>query len=98
MTRRLELRKKDDIVRRCRHCGITNDDIPFLVQKDTKSGRFYTHSVCRACWEEERKEYRSGHYMVNRVREIEVARRWNVENRERYNERRRKPARWYSKI
>ena len=90
LTRRFERRKQDDIVRFCKHCKITNDDIPFLVQKNFKNGKFYIHSVCKACYNDNTIERRSIYYNENKETEIDNARKWNEENRERYNKRRRK--------
>jgi hypothetical protein len=88
--RRFEKRGSDDIIRRCRCCGTTDNDIPFLVQKDSKSGRYYKHCICQACYAENRTENRIRYYLDNRDEQIASARAWNVENRDRYNERRRK--------
>lgn len=90
MTRRFEKRKSQDIVRRCRECGITDNDIPFLVQKNYKNGKFYKHCVCQACYSDRSTERRKAYYNKHRDEQIKQARQWNVDNKERYNARRRK--------
>ena len=90
MTRRFEKRKPDDIVRRCKHCGITDNDIPFLVQKDTRSGKFYKRCICKACYADVSSLRRVAYYNKHRDKLIADARTWNVENKDRYNRRRRK--------
>ena len=89
-TRRFEKRKPNDIVRYCKHCRITNDDIPFLVQKSSKNGKFYINSLCRPCYDATKSLRRMKYYLENREKEIKKAKEWNVENRERYNKNRRK--------
>jgi hypothetical protein len=95
LTRRYEKRRHDDIVRRCRCCCITNNDMPFLVQRDSKTGKFYTHSLCRACETDIKTTRRREYYNAHQEQQIKEARKWNVENRERYNARRRKS--WITK-
>ena len=82
----------DDIVRRCRHCGIRDTDIPFLVMRDTKSGRYYKHCICRACHREIASDRRREWYLKNREKSIQAAYEWNIDNREHYNRLRRERA------
>ena len=77
------------VIRTCRVCGITEDLIDFISQKDMRTGRYYTHNICRPC----KNDY---NYSVkyNKVSKKELSRKaaqWNKDNRERYNARRRKP-------
>jgi len=90
MTRRFEKRKPNDIVRFCRCCGTNNNKFPFLVQKNYKNGKFYKHSICKPCYEEETSINRIAYYNKNREKQIADAKKWNVDNRDRYNRRRRK--------
>jgi|WetSurSiteA1Bulk_404760.scaffolds.fasta_scaffold04477_4 hypothetical protein len=90
MIRFYEIRRTNDIVRWCRHCGISNNDIRFLVEKDSKSGKFYTHSICKPCFLTRRSEVRIKYYKKYRKKEIAKSRKWNLEHKDRYNEQRRK--------
>lgn len=89
-TRRFEKRRKNDIVRRCILCRITDDLIEFLIQKDSKNGKFYKRCLCKACYEYKRSKTRREYYYKHRRKQINAARKWNVDNKDRYNRRRRK--------
>jgi hypothetical protein len=91
-TRFFARKKPNEIVRRCRKCGIRDTDIPFLVMRDTKSGRYYKHCLCVACYGDRRQELRRKWYLEHREHSIRCALKWNREHRERYNSRRRKQA------
>ena len=73
------------LIRRCRVCEITSDLIAFSKQKSSRNGKVYIHNICVPC----RLSYNNS--KRNRLKGIENASRWNRENRERYNNRRRKP-------
>lgn len=83
---------KDEIlIRRCRYCEITSDLIEFRKQKNSRNGKVYTHNVCIACFEDIHKTQRRRYYLKYREEQIKISTLWNIENRERYNKRRRKP-------
>ncbi len=73
------------LVRTCSECGITSDMIDFKTLRDTKSGRFYTQNKCKVCFDEHVSIKRIARYKKNRNHEIEVAKKWNIENKKRYN-------------
>lgn len=78
----------DIVIRRCNVCDITSDLIDFWKSKDSKSGRYYTHNICVVC----RREYNYSvkYNKVSKEEFCKAAKKWNVDNRERYNKRRRK--------
>ena len=47
-----------DVVRRCRVCGCRSDEVKFVIMKDSKTGRFYMHNICRPCRIEENAQSR----------------------------------------
>ena len=75
------------LIRTCRVCECTSDATEFLVQKDSKSGRMYTHNICMPC----RIQYNYEHKYKNisRREHSKRAAKWNKDNRERYNKNRR---------
>jgi hypothetical protein len=81
--------KNGKLIRRCNICSITNDIIPFKKLRDTKSGKIYTHNICKPCFEDRRALQRRKYYKKHRKEEIAVARQWNIDNKKRYNKRRR---------
>lgn len=61
------------------HCSKCEDDLPlemFYLKKDGSA-----HPWCKPC----RKEARRAYYLKNREKAIATSRKWNVENRDRYN-------------
>lgn len=90
-TRCYEKRKPEDIVRRCIKCGITDNDIAFLVQKCNRSKKYFKHSICKVCYLEIQKERRRKYYLKNKEKEILKSSKWNKKNKEAYNKRRRIP-------
>lgn len=86
------------VYRTCRDCGISEEIIKFSVQKDTRSGRRYKRNFCVPCTLEKRRRNKSNWYQANRLKSIEGARKWNVENRERYNARRRKKNKFFGGV
>ena len=75
------------IIRRCRICKITSDMVEFLIQKDSKSGKIYTHNICLPCRRDYNYEHKYKH--ISRKEHSRRASQWNKDNRERYNKRRR---------
>ncbi len=77
------------LIRTCNKCKITNNVVKFRKQKDSRSGRTYEHNLCLSCYDERRSLLRRKHYRKHRKEQIAIAQKWNVENRERYNNNRR---------
>lgn len=77
------------IIRRCSKCKITSNVVKFRTQKCSRNGKIYTHNLCIPCYDERRSLLRRKYYRKNRKEQIALARKWNIDNKERYNERRR---------
>jgi len=90
--------KNGRVYRTCRDCSISEEIIKFSVQKDTRSGRTYKRNLCVPCTKERRRRNKSNWYRANRLKSIAGARKWNVENKERYNARRRKKNKFFNGI
>jgi len=80
--------KDGKLIRRCRVCSITSDLIGFLVQKNSKNGKYYTHNICIPCQRDYNFKFK--YKNVSKKEHCRRAQEWNVVNRERYNARRRK--------
>lgn len=78
------------VKRKCRYCGISNNDLQFWKGKDTRSGKRYVHNICVPCKKEKAHLVRIKYYYRNRQKQIIQAAKWNRKNREKYNARRRK--------
>lgn len=81
--------KNGKLIRHCKKCGVTSDVCKFRKQKDSRTGKIYTHNLCLPCYDDRRSLLRRKHYRKNRKKQIAEARKWNVENKDRYNKRRR---------
>ena len=73
----------------CNKCSITSDVIPFYKSKDSKTGKIYEHCICIMCRKDIQSITRRKYYLKHRKQQIKDAAKWNKENREQYNQRRR---------
>ena len=70
-------------------CSISNRDIKFWKNKDSKTGKVYENNICVPCKQSLRAVTRLKYYKKYRKEQIAAARKWNVENKDKYNARRR---------
>ena len=96
--------KNGILIRRCKDCGITSDMIEFRRQKCLRNGKWYTHNICIPCFKERQHENKVAWYNRNRAYSITMAQEWNIENRIRFNKRRKmanikkRNLRWFGQL
>ena len=78
-----------DIIRICRICRCRSDEVPFILMRDTRTGRKYVHNICRPCRIEENRKSRLKRLAKDPKHDIRQAAAWNRANKDRYNKRRR---------
>ena len=74
----------DFIIRFCRICNTRNDIISFAIIKDTKSGKRYTHNICKPCRIEENHKSRLKRRKRNPKHDSKMAILWTKKNRNKW--------------
>jgi hypothetical protein len=83
-----------EIVRRCRVCKCRSDEVKFVQIKDSKTGRYYTHNICKPCRVEENHESRLRRRARDPGHDSRVTMAWREQNIKKW---RRYHREWYKK-